>query len=335
MFRHVPFRRSVAAVAMLAVAALLSACNDSISPDGGGRTTSGPSPDIQLVVTGSHTCALTTAGAAYCWGYNANGQLGNNDTGLITATPVRTVGGIVFASISVSKVEDVTCGLSTSGVAYCWGENERGQLGDGTMTRRLVPTPVATNVRFRDLAVGIAHACAVAASGTAYCWGSSPNGAFGDGSTGTRLTPMVSAPGLAFESVVAGGDYTCALTTSGVAYCWGLDTFGQLGNGAVEMSTTPVAVDGGLTFRQLAGAGQGVCGLTSEGKAYCWGHNFYGTVGDGTVVRQPTPVPVAGGLAFLSLSAGWQTVCGVTMAGASYCWGYNLGALGDGATDHS
>jgi len=204
-------------------------------------------------VTGAHTCALTTTGAAYCWGYNANGQLGNNGTGTITATPVRTVGDIVFESLSVSKVDDVSCGLSTSGAAYCWGKNDKGQLGDGTTTRRLVPTPVAGGLRFKSLAVGTGHACAVAMSGAAYCWGSSPNGAFGDGSTGTRLTPMISAPGLTFESIVAGGDYTCALTTVGAAYCWGVGALGQLGDGAVEMRTTPVAVEGGLAFRALAG----------------------------------------------------------------------------------
>ena len=388
MFRQDSFRRSVAAGATLAVAVLFSACNDPVSSSGEGPKTSDPPPAIQSVVTGAHTCALTITGAAYCWGYNANGQLGNNgtgtitatpvrtvgdivfeslsvskvddvscglstsgaaycwgkndkgqlgnnNTGTVTATPVRTVGGIVFASVSVSKVDDVTCGLSTSGAAYCWGKNDRGQLGDGTTTRRLVPTPVAGGLRFKSLAVGTGHACAVAVSGIAYCWGSSPNGAFGDGSTGTRLTPMISAPGLTFESIVAGGDYTCALTTVGAAYCWGVGALGQLGDGAVEMRTTPVAVEGGLAFRALAGAGQGVCGLTTDGKAYCWGHNFYGTVGDGTVMRRLTPVPVSGDLTFRSLSAGWQTVCGVTDFGASYCWGYNFGALGDGDIEHS
>jgi hypothetical protein len=208
----------------------------------------GQSPAIESVVTGAHTCALTTEGAAYCWGYNANGQLGNNDTAIITSMPVATVGGVVFQTLSVSKVEDVTCGLSTSGEAYCWGQNDQGQLGDGTTTRRIVPTHVAGGLRFRSLAVGTGHACAVAVSGTAYCWGSTPNGAFGDGSTGTRLTPQTSAPGLTFDSIVAGGDYTCALTPAGAAYCWGLGVLGQLGSGLVGISTTPVAVDGGLSI---------------------------------------------------------------------------------------
>ena len=153
MFRHASSRRSVAAATTLAVAALLSACTTrSATMVGGARPRIPPRHPVGRNGR-AHVCAHTT-GAAYCWGYNANGQLGNNSTGMITSTPVRTVGGIAFASVSVSKVDDVTCGLSTSGVAYCWGENDKGQLGDGTTTRRLVPTPVASGLRFRDLAVG-------------------------------------------------------------------------------------------------------------------------------------------------------------------------------------
>jgi alpha-tubulin suppressor-like RCC1 family protein len=293
----------------------------------------GQAPAIESVVTGAHTCALTTEGATYCWGYNANGQLGNNDTATITPMPVAAAGGVVFQTLSVSKVEDVTCGLAIGGAAYCWGENGAGQLGDGTSARRLVPTPVAGGLTFKSLAVGFGHTCAVAMNGTAYCWGSTPNGAFGDGSVGIRLTPMVSAPGMTFASIVAGADFTCALTADGAAYCWGVGVFGQLGNGVVGISPIPVAVEGGLTFRTLAAAGRAACGLTSAGKAYCWGSNSFGTVGDGTLVRRLTPVAVAGDLTFRSLSAGWETVCGVTDSSASYCWGYNFGAVGDGTTD--
>lgn len=302
------------------------------------RSTAGGAPVIESAVVGGHSCALTTAGAAYCWGYNANGQLGNNETSIINTTPVAVAGEIAFQSLAVSKVEDATCGLSTAGAAYCWGRNTNGQLGDGTTTRRLTPVPVAGGLTFRSLALGSEHACGVATNGTAYCWGYSPNGAFGDGSVGERLTPTVAAPGLTFQSIVAGTDYTCGLTPAGAAFCWGVGVLGQLGNGAAVISATPVAVSGGLTFRSLAAGGQAACGLTTDGKVYCWGYNFYGTLGDGSgglngVGRRLTPVAVAGGLTFQSIGAGYQTMCGVTDTGAGYCWGANEGAVGDGTTD--
>jgi alpha-tubulin suppressor-like RCC1 family protein len=298
-------------------------------------------PAIASLAVGAHSCAVTTAGAAYCWGYNASGQLGNGDTSLVTAIPVAVVGGLTFQRIAVSQVDDVTCGLTTDGVAYCWGKNGTGQLGDGTMSRRLVPTRVATDVAFRSLAVGASHACAVATTGAAYCWGFSPNGAFGDGSVGLRLTPAVSAPGLTFQTIVTGSDFTCGLTPIGATYCWGLGVIGQLGNGAATSSLTPVAVAGGLTFQSLVAGGFAVCGLTADGSAYCWGHNFYGTLGIGTsateggATRSVTPIAVLGGLRFESLSAGFETMCGVAIGGAGYCWGYNAsGNVGDGSMTH-
>ena len=187
MFRHASSRRSVAAGATLAVAVLFSACNDPVSSGGGGPTTSDPPPAIQSVVAGAHTCALTTTGAAYCWGYNANGQLGNNGTGTITATPVRTVGDIVFESLSVSKVDDVSCGLATSGAAYCWGKNDKGQLGDGTTTDRRKPVQAKGSEAFAALSAGGGHTCGLTSAGKAYCWGDGWSGALGYGFAHSRL----------------------------------------------------------------------------------------------------------------------------------------------------
>jgi alpha-tubulin suppressor-like RCC1 family protein len=300
----------------------------------------GQVPAMKFVATGAHTCALATDGAAYCWGYNAHGQLGNNETSIVSPTPVAVAGGLAFEILSLSKVEGVSCGLTTAGAAYCWGDNVEAQLGDGTTTQRRVPTAVAGGLTFMSLAVGNGHVCGIAMSGTAYCWGSTPNGAFGDGTVGEHPTPMPTAPGMTFQSIVAGSDYTCALTPAGAAYCWGLGVSGQLGDGNAAITTTPVAVSGGLKFRMLAAGGQTACGLTIDDKAYCWGQNFYGTLGDGTsgtqggTTRSLTPVAVEGGLAFKSLSAGYQTMCGVTIAGTGYCWGYNFGAIGDGTFDH-
>jgi alpha-tubulin suppressor-like RCC1 family protein len=291
-------------------------------------------PVIDLVFAGAHTCALTITGAAYCWGFNGHGELGNGDTAAVNSTPVAVAGGLKFQTLSVSKVDGVTCGLTADGVAYCWGDNSGGQLGDGTRTDRLTPTPVAGGLSFTSIAVGNSHACGVAMSGTAYCWGTTPNGAFGDGTVGTHLAPTATAAGLLLESIVAGSDYTCALTTDGAAYCWGLGVQGQLGNGEAVIRRTPVPVAGGLTFFGLAAGGMSTCGVTFGLETYCWGLNLTGTLGDGTFSRRLVPVPVSGGLTFQSISAGFETMCGVTEAGTGHCWGYNFGALGDGTSEH-
>lgn len=304
--------------------------------------TAGAAPSISLVVTGGHTCALATTGAAYCWGYNGSGQLGNGQTGIVNSTPVAVAGGLTFQSLAVSRVDPVSCGLTTDGAAYCWGENNEGEVGDGTTTGRLTPTAVSGGLKFKSLAVGDGFSCALTADGTAYCWGFSATGAFGDGSVGLHLTPTVAAPGMKFNTIAVGGSHTCGIALTGATFCWGLGLSGELGTGlAVETNATPVAVTGGLAFQSIIAGGKTTCALTVEGKAYCWGYDFYGTVGDGSsgttdgVTRRLAPVPVSGGLTFQSLSAGYETVCGVTPAGVGYCWGYNAsGGVGDGTLEH-
>ncbi len=297
-------------------------------------------PAIASITAAEHTCAVSTTGAAYCWGYLVPGQPQTGDTPILTPTPISAGTNLTFQRVFVSKAAEISCALSTTGAAYRWGENDRGQLGDGTTTDHANPTPVAGGLTFKDLAIGDGHTCGVTTSGAAYCWGFSANGAFGDGSTGGHLVPTAAAPGLSFQSIVAGADYTCGLTTTGSAFCWGLGNSGQLGDGNSKTSQTPVAVSGGLTFESIVGGGHTVCGLTPAGKAYCWGDNFYGTVGDGSsstsdgLIRRPSPVAVSGDLRFQSLSAGYETMCGVTAFGVGYCWGYNFGAIGDGSSDH-
>lgn len=334
--------RSFASAFAIAVVVTTQACGPETTGIPSHPNTPGDTapPAIASVIAAAHTCALTTSGAVYCWGYIVDGSAQNGAIPVVTPTPISAGINVAFQRVFVSKVENVSCALSTTSAAFCWGENDNGQLGDGTTTDHATPTPVAGGLAFSDLAIGDAHVCGLTTSGAAYCWGFSANGAFGDGSTGDHAAPTRAALGLVFQNIVAGSDYTCGLTTTGTAFCWGLGTFGQLGDGKATSSATPVAVAGELTFTSLVGGGHTVCGLTPGGKAYCWGDDFYGTIGDGSsatkdgVTRQSSPVPVAGDLTFQSLSAGYNTMCGVTASGSGYCWGYNFGAIGDGSTDH-
>jgi alpha-tubulin suppressor-like RCC1 family protein len=93
---------------------------------------------------GTHTCGVTTAGVAYCWGWNFYGEVGDGTTTL-RRTPVAVAGGLLFrfspGSSSLSGVH--SCGVTTDDVAYCWGYNFYGQLGDGSTTDRSTPSAVA------------------------------------------------------------------------------------------------------------------------------------------------------------------------------------------------
>ncbi|MFL5441528.1 MAG: RCC1 domain-containing protein, partial [Myxococcales bacterium] len=251
-----------------------------------------------------HSCGQTTAGAAYCWGDNTSGELGDGTTintaiPIWSTTPVQVIGGLGFAAVSAGGVVDNTgphsCGVTTAGKAYCWGNNAYAELGDGTTIARASPVPVTGGLSFAALSVGGAHNCGITTAGVTFCWGDNSTGQLGDGTTTSRGTPVPVIGGLRFAVVSAGmrvasqthaggSAHTCGLTTAGTAYCWGDNTAGELGDGTTIPRTNPVAVAGGLSFAAVSVGGNHNCGITTAGTAYCWGDNTAGQLGDGTTL---------------------------------------------------
>jgi alpha-tubulin suppressor-like RCC1 family protein len=135
--------------------------------------------------------------------------------------------------------------MTAAGAAYCWGDNESGQLGDGTTTPNYwSPVPVLGELTFAEVSAGTHYSCGVTTGGAAYCWGWNSVGQLGDGTTTDRTTPVPVLGGLTFARVSAGYYHTCGVTTTGAAYCWGENNYGQLGNGTTTPSTVPVKVAG-------------------------------------------------------------------------------------------
>ncbi len=235
---------------------------------------------------------------------------------------------------SVTGGADHTCGRTAGNVASCSGNNPAGQIGDGTLVDRLIPTPVSGGIPFVELAASNGdHTCGRTAAGTVYCWGRNLDGELGDGTTVNRSTPVAVSGNLNFVAVTTGRRHSCGRTAENATYCWGGNTWGQVGDGTVIGRTTPTLVSGNLSFVEL-GMGAGfTCGRTAGGAVYCWGYNEFGAVGDGTfIVSRPTPTPVTGGLTFIELSA--NGACGQTIQHATYCWGFNAnGQVGDGTVN--
>jgi alpha-tubulin suppressor-like RCC1 family protein len=238
---------------------------------------------------GGHACGIANSGAAYCWGYNSNGQLGLPAVAY-TATPVPVSGGLTFTAISAGA-NGQTCGIVTSGAAYCWGSNANGELGNGTTASSSAPVPVSGGLIFKSINVGFASTCGVVASGAAYCWGDNTYGELGNGSSSNSSTPVAVAGGLSFSAIAVGDAFACGLTTTGAAYCWGYAAQGQLGNGSVFKSVSPTAVLGGITYATISAGYGNACAVTSGGAAYCWGDNAFGQIGD-TSIGGATLYPV-------------------------------------------
>ena len=279
------------------------------------------------------TCALTVAGAVWCWG----GSTGDG-TSSLRAAPVA-VPGLGIGSTSVSAGAFSSCAVTSAGGVVCWGDNTYGELGDGSRTSSLRPVAVSGLAQgVASVSVGDGFACAVTVAGGAKCWGLGAESDLGNGGTGDQLVP-VDVVGLSgpVQQVVAANEFACALTDAGGVECWGVNVSGQLGFGSlVAGSDAPVAAQGlSSQVISLSAGTEGACAVTGAGAAVCWGSETHGQVGDGGSTDRYVPTAVTGlGSGVTSVSSSLAlSACAVTATGGLRCWGANqFGQLGVGGS---
>jgi len=245
--------------------------------------------DIEQLAVGSqsqHACAITQGGALKCWGRNYEGQLGDGTT--IDSDSAVGVTGMESDVTEAAVGADFTCALTTAGAVKCWGANNSGQLGDGSIVPHAAPGGVVgLGEGVIAISAGRNHACALMADGGMKCWGDNTTGKLGDGSQQQQLQPVdVMSYGEFLEQVEAisaGDDQTCVVTTTGAARCWGWNFYGQLGNGTYwpGQATTQNAVGLETGVIGIAAAHEHTCAVTQSGIAKCWGYNQNGQLGNG------------------------------------------------------
>jgi hypothetical protein len=302
---------------------------------------------VQVSVGDLHACALRRSGEALCWGANVEGQLGTGDrVERLTATPV--VGGYRFREISLGA--RYSCGLLLlDGRVACWGDNTRGQLGDGTTVDHSDPRPVLGLVGIRSLSAtsGVnPHVLAVDAMGVVWGWGYNVFGELGEATRGSSAVPTPVLVGVSdATSVAVSWGSSCVLLDSGAVHCLGLNVMAppELSEPRWTMVTVngrqSCAIDdvgdlfcwepaGGILQRvdlgsrvvQAVTGSSATCAVVETGALLCWGSAMD--------PADPPPSLVAGLDAVVSTSMLYELQCALDVRGRIWCW--NGPRVGDG-----
>lgn len=275
-----------------------------------------------VTAAANKTCALDDAGQPWCWG------MGVGSTPWPEATPLR------FAAFTLGYAHG--CGLTAAGEAWCAGNNDAGQLGNGSTQAVSSFVQVTGGLTFSQLVAGADATCGLTSAGVAWCWGANDGGQLGTGDRVETHVPVPVAGGHTFVRLQTSHDAwyegaTCGVTSSGEAWCWGMM---MPGDGSNEPSDLPVQVAGTgwvdvktSFIRTRADQTWGhACGVDTAGSASCWGTNLNGAFGNGqSIGGSALPTPVSGGHSFAeiftSVSPNSGFSCGRTASGSLYCWG--------------
>ncbi len=310
----------------------------------------------QIKAASGYACAIASDNNGYCWGYGANGRLGNNATSNAPVpVAVNTAGLLAGKTLqSISLGGGASCAIASDVKVYCWGGNASGQYGNGGTTESSVPMGTTgrydmTSLRALDISSGVGQGCALASDLLPYCWGGiylgTPYQPSAVDTTGAALA------GKTFRKVVSGTYHACGIASDNLAYCWGENGYGQLGNNnmGVTYSATPVPVypSGALinkTIRDITADYFHTCAIASDNLAYCWGDNSSRQLGNNSATAtfdEPVAVYTGAGSGLAGrtvreISAGSYHVCAIANTNTAHCWGdRNVGQNGDNAAQGS
>jgi alpha-tubulin suppressor-like RCC1 family protein len=220
--------------------------------------------------------------------------------------------------------------LMEDGTVYSWGDNNYGQLGNGSKTDSL--TPVMVNIdHVIDIAAGDRHSIALKNDGTVWTWGRNNYGEIGDGTNTTRTSPVQVLSNVI--NISGGYLFTLAIKNDGTAWAWGYNNTGQLGDDTTSTRFSPVQVSTISNVAQISAGDSFALALINDGTVWGWGANYYGEVGDGTTTTRNIPVQISGFTGISIIDATKSNSFALKSDGSIWGWGRNnRGQIGDGTT---
>jgi serine protease len=240
---------------------------------------------------------------------------------------------VTLLTAKISAGYTHTIALKRDSTLWAWGDNDYGQLGDGSTTDRNAPVQIGTGTDWVSVSAGSYHTVALKSDGTLWAWGQNAFGQLGDGSTTDRNAPVQIGTGTDWVSVSAGSYHTAALKSDGTLWAWGYNDYGQLGDGSTTRRNAPVQVGTGTEWASVStGTPYYTVALKSDGTLWAWGYINYGLgVGSESIVN--SPVQIETGTQWASVSTTNRHTVAMKTDGTLWAWGDNsYGQLGDGST---
>ena len=273
-----------------------------------------------------HTCAVTTTGAAKCWGNNFYRQLGDGSN--INRLSAVQVTGLEAGVAAIRAGYYHSCARMTDATMRCWGNNFHGETGTAAeINYQNTPANVSgLGSQVAAFALGYHHSCAVLIDTRLQCWGMNDDGQVGNGEVAlplSRLEPVgVATLGSGVIALGSGSHHNCAVTSGGQMKCWGRNGAAQLGDGSTLRRFTPVTVAGLPGATQMVQAGNDHSCALNSGAVRCWGDNYFAQLGSPGALPPSPPrlVPTLPG-STTAISAGAYHTCAVNSAGQVTCWG--------------